>query len=119
MQLKYALLHCSYAAPMRVLDTLSDTESKVVARAVVAARVVPARAVVARGVVVTVAARDTVVLSRFDADDDFGDVRAVVPREIVVVVAARDDTAGDAVRTTVLRVVPVRAAVVVVRGFIF
>ena len=105
---------------MRVLDTLSDTESKVVARAVVAARVVPARAVVvARGVVVTVAARDTVVLSRFDADDDFGDVRAVVPREIVVVVAARDDTAGDAVRTTVLRVVPVRAAVVVVRGFIF
>ena len=119
MQLKYALLHCSYAAPMRVLDTLSDTESKVVARAVVAARVVPARAVVARGVVVTVAARDTVVLSRFVADDDFGDVRAVVPREIVVVVTARDDTAGDAVRTTVLRVVPVRAAVVVVRVFIF
>ena len=118
MQLKYALLHCSYAAPTRVLDTLSDTVSKVVARAVVAARVVPARAVVARGVV-TVAARDTVALSRFDADDDFGDVRAVVPREIVVVVAARDDTAGDAVRTTVLRVVPVRAAVVVVRGFIF
>ena len=103
---------------MRVLDTLSDTESKVVARAVVAARVVPARTVVARGVV-AVAARDTVALSRFDADDDFGDVRAVVPREIVVVVAARDDPAGDAVRTTVLRVVPVRAAVVVVRVFIF
>ena len=55
----------------------------------------------------------------FQIEDDFGDVRAVVPREIVVVVAARDDTAGDAVRTTVLRVVPVRAAVVVVRVFIF
>lgn len=121
MQLKYALLHCSYSAPTRVLDILSATVSNAAARGVatVAARDTRKDAGCC-GVrcTVVVALRDIIVSARAFADG-CTDVRDVVVREVSWgdVLLAVLDTVGAAVRTTALR--PATARVVAVREIVF
>ena len=106
MHVKYALLHCSYSAPVRVSDIalvfVAARDTTGAAARAVAARVVllPVRATVVPDV--------RVVVGRFDDDDG----RAAVVRVALFCDAVRD-TVGVAVRTVALR--PATARVDAVR----